>query len=32
MIQMKKMQYVVASLLAASVFTTAAEAANLIMK
>ena len=28
MIQMKKMQYVVASLLAASVFTTAAEAAN----
>lgn len=28
MIQMKKMQYVLASLLAASVFTTAAEAAN----
>lgn len=28
MIQMKKMQYVVASLLAASIFTTAAEAAN----
>lgn len=28
MIQMKKIQYVLASLLAASVFTTAAEAAN----
>lgn len=32
MIQMKKMQYVLASLLAASVFTTAAEAANLDRK
>lgn len=28
MIQMKKMQYLLASLLTASVFTTAAEAAN----